>query len=206
VQHHPDPQAHAAGEEDVGQPLGRDVAQGVVDTVAMSCEHCSTRLGEAFMAGQPPKDGHPMGQLVYTGIGSLDGFTADAHGEFDWSAPSEEVHSFINERDRAVAAELYGRRLYEVVRAWETFGTGPDATPVEREYGKIWRNRDKVVFSTALPSVSTARPRLERSFDPRAVRRFVDEVDGDVNIGGANLAAQALRAGIIDRDEYYLNQ
>jgi len=99
-----------------------------------------------------------MGQLVYTGIGSLDGFTADAHGEFDWSAPSEEVHSFINERDRAVAAELYGRRLYEVVRAWETFGTGPDATPVEREYGKIWRNRDKVVFSTTLPSVAPRGP------------------------------------------------
>src|SRR5659263_22870 len=146
-----------------------------------------------------------MGHLVYAGIGSLDGFIADARGEFDWSAPSEEVHRFINGRDRAVVAELYGRRLYEVMKVWETYGTGPDATPVEREFGEIWRNRDKVVFSTTLPSVSTGRTRLERSFDPRAVRRFVDEVDGDVNIGGAHLAAQALRVGIVDRVEYYVN-
>lgn len=146
-----------------------------------------------------------MGQLVYTGIGSLDGFIADAQGEFDWSAPSEEVHAFINERDRAVVAELYGRRLYEVLKVWETYGTEPDASEVEREYGEIWRNRDKVVFSTTLASVSTARTRLERSFDPGAVRRFVDEVDGEVNIGGAHLAAQALRAGIVDRVEYYVN-
>lgn len=145
-----------------------------------------------------------MGQLVYAGIGSLDGFIADEHGEFDWSAPSDEVHSFINERDRAVA-ELYGRRLYEVMRVWETFGTGPDDSAVEREFGETWRNRDKVVFSSTLPSVSTARTRLERSFDPRAVRRFVDGVDGEVNIGGAQLAAQALHAGIVDRVEYYVN-
>ncbi len=146
-----------------------------------------------------------MGQLVYAGIGSLDGFIADAQGGFDWSAPSEEVHSFINERDRAVAVELYGRRLYEVMSVWETFGTEPDASAVEREYGEIWRNRDKVVFSTKLQSVSTARTRLERSFDPAAVRRFVDEADGDVNIGGAHLAAQALRAGVVDRIEFYVN-
>lgn len=146
-----------------------------------------------------------MGKLVYGGIGSLDGFIADARGEFDWSAPGEEVHSFINERDRSVVAELYGRRLYEVMQVWETFGTEPDANPVVRDYGHIWRNRDKVVFSTTLPSVSTARTRLERSFDPTEVRRFVDESDGDVNIGGPDLAAQALRAGIVDRIEYYVN-
>ena len=146
-----------------------------------------------------------MGQLVYASIGSLDGFIADAQGEFEWSAPGEEVHSFINERDRAVAAELYGRRLYEVMKVWETYGTGSDANPVEREYGEIWRNRDKVVFSTTLLSVETARTRLERSFDPEKVRRFVDEVEGDVSIGGAHLAAQALRAGLVDRVEYYVN-
>lgn len=146
-----------------------------------------------------------MGRLVYAGIGSLDGFIADVRGEFEWSAPSEEVHSFINERDRRVAAELYGRRLYEVMKVWETYGTGPDAAPVEREYGEIWRNRDKVVFSTTLQSVTTGRTRLERSFEPQAVRRFVDEVDGDVSIGGAHLAAHALRAGIVDRIEYYVN-
>lgn len=157
------------------------------------------------MAGRRLEEGPLMGQLVYTGIGSLDGFIADARGEFEWSAPSEEVHAFINERDRLVVAELYGRRLYEVMRVWETLGTEPDAAPVEREYGEIWRNRDKVVFSTTLPSVSTRRTRLERSFDPGAVRRFVDEVDGAVNIGGAHLAAQALGAGIVDRVDFYVN-
>lgn len=146
-----------------------------------------------------------MGRLVYSGIGSLDGFIADENGDFVWSAPSDEVHAHINERDRAVVAELYGRRLYEVMKVWETFGTGPDASGVERDYGEIWRNRDKTVYSTSLPSVNTGRTRLERHFDPAAVRRYVDEFDGDVNIGGPGLAAHALRAGIVDRVEYYAN-
>lgn len=146
-----------------------------------------------------------MGRLVYGGIGSLDGFIADAHGAFDWSAPTEEVHSFINQRDRTVVAEIYGRRLYEVMRVWETYGTELDADPVEREYGEIWRARDKIVYSTTLQTVNTAHTTLERNFDPQVVRRFVDQTDGDVNIGGAHLAAQALRAGIVDRVEFYIN-
>lgn len=144
-----------------------------------------------------------MGRLVYSGIGSLDGFVADAAGDFAWSAPDEEVHAYLNERDRAVSLELYGRRLYEVMRVWETYGTAPESHPVERDYGEIWRGRDKVVFSRSLPAVETSRTRLERSFDPAAVRRSVDEAPGDVNIGGAELAAHALRAGIVERIEYY---
>lgn len=146
-----------------------------------------------------------MGRLVYGSIGSLDGFMADAQGSFEWSAPGEEVHAIINERDRTVVADLYGRRLYEVMQVWETYGTGPEASPAERDFGELWRGRDKVVFSSSLESVDTARTRLERVFDPAAVRAWVDTLDGDVTIGGAELAATALRAGIVDRLDYYVN-
>lgn len=144
-----------------------------------------------------------MGRLVYTGIGSLDGYVADVDGGFDWAAPDEEVHAFVNQRDRAVSLELYGRRLYDVMRVWETYGTEPDSHPVEREYGEIWRGRDKVVYSTTLAEVTTTRTRLERHFDPATVRRLVEQATGDVNIGGPGLAAHALRAGLVDRVEYY---
>lgn len=144
-----------------------------------------------------------MGRLVYGGIGSLDGFIADVNGNFDWSMPDEEVHAHVNEQDRGVVAELYGRRLYEVMKVWDTYGNGPSATAVESEYGKIWRNRDKIVYSTSLESVDTGRTRLEKHFDPESVRRYVDGVDGDVNIGGPELAGHALRAGIVDVVAYY---
>ncbi|MGA8048491.1 MAG: dihydrofolate reductase family protein [Dermatophilaceae bacterium] len=117
----------------------------------------------------------------------------------------QEVHAFLNARDRAVSLELYGRRLYEVMRVWETYGTAPDSHPVEREYGEIWRGRDKVVFSTTMAGVQAPRTRLEREFDPVAVRRLVDEAGGDVTIGGPDLAAHALRDRIVDRVEYYAN-
>ena len=146
-----------------------------------------------------------MGRLVYASIGSLDGVIADAEGDFDWSAPDEEVHAYLNERDRAVVAELYGRRLYEVMKVWETYGTAPDASDVERDYGEQWRGRPKLVFSASLSSVGTSRTTLHREFDPVRIRRFVDRTDGDVSIGGPDLAAQALRAGIVDRVEYYAN-
>lgn len=146
-----------------------------------------------------------MGRLVYTSIGSLDGFVADEHGDFDWSAPDEEVHAYLNERERPVTVELYGRRLYEVLKVWETNGESPEAMPVERDYGELWRSRDKVVYSRSLASVDTTRTRLERTFDPVAVRRLVDEADGQVCIGGPELAAHALRAGIVDGIEYYAN-
>ena len=146
-----------------------------------------------------------MGRLVYAGIGSLDGFIADTEGNFEWSAPDEEVHAYINEWDRGVTTDLYGRRLYEVMKVWETFGTAPDVSELERGYGEIWRARDKVVFSSTLESVTTARTRLERTFDPADARRLVDESEGDVSIGGPGLAAHALRAGIVDRVEYFAN-
>lgn len=146
-----------------------------------------------------------MGRLVYVSIGSLDGFINDEHGEFDWSAPDAEVHSYLNERDRSVVLELYGRRLYDVMKVWEAYGTDALAHPAERQYGEQWRARDKVVYSTTLAAVETSRTRLERSFDPAQVRREVDSVSGDVSIGGPELAAHALGAGIVDAVEFYAN-
>jgi dihydrofolate reductase len=145
-----------------------------------------------------------MGQLVYVGIGSLDGFVADADGDFAWSAPDEEVHAYLNERDRDVVLELYGRRLYEVMKVWETYGTEDGASQVERVYGEQWRGRPKVVWSRSLTAVETARTTLERRFDPAEVRRLVDGTEGQVSIGGPDLAGHALRAGIVDRVEYYV--
>lgn len=146
-----------------------------------------------------------MGRLVYAGIGSLDGYVADAEGDFTWSAPDAEVHTYLNERDRSVSLELYGRRLYEVMKVWETYGTDPDAEDAEREYGEIWRAREKVVYSRTLASVETSRTRLERTFEPEAVRALVEAADGDVGLGGPELAAHALRAGLVDALEFYVN-
>jgi dihydrofolate reductase len=141
-----------------------------------------------------------MGKLVYSAITSLDGYIADERGEFDWAAPDEEVHAFVNDRERGIGTYLYGRRMYEVMRVWETFG---DDDAVTRDFAAIWRAADKVVYSTTLPEVTTARTRLEREFDADAVRKLT--AHGDVSIGGADLAAHALRAGLVDECHLYLN-
>jgi dihydrofolate reductase len=128
--------------------------------------------------------------LVYTAITSLDGYIADAEGRFDWSAPDEEVHAFVNDLERPVDTLLLGRRMYEVLAVWETID---DPAPVMRDYAEIWRAADKVVYSRTLDEPSTARTRIEREFDPEAVRRM----EGEVSIGGAELAGQAIRAGLV---------
>jgi len=138
-----------------------------------------------------------MGRLVYAAICSLDGYTVDADGKFDWAAPDEEVHAFVNDLERSVGTYLYGRRTYEVMAVWQTIG-GPEHPAVENEYAEIWRAAEKVVYSTTLESVSTPRTRLERTFDPAAVRQLVADAEGDVSIGGPGLAAHAFRAGLVD--------
>ncbi len=135
-------------------------------------------------------------RLVYSAIASLDGYVADASGTFDWAAPDEEVHAFVNDLERGVGTYLYGRRMYEVMSAWEH----PDQIgdePVVQDYGRVWQSADKVVYSTTLDAVSTVRTRLERSFDPAAVRALVDGSDRDVSVGGPGLAAAAFRAGLV---------
>jgi dihydrofolate reductase len=138
-----------------------------------------------------------MARLIYSVIASLDGYVADASGDFDWAAPDEEVHAFVNDLERPVGAYLYGRRMYETMAVWETMPlTGePD---VVRDFAKIWRAADKIVYSRTLRAVSTDRTRLERELDADAIGRMKAAADGDVSVGGPGLAAHALRAGIVD--------
>jgi dihydrofolate reductase len=139
-----------------------------------------------------------VAKLVYSAITSLDGYVADAGGRFDWSLPDDEVHAFVNDQERPVGTYLYGRRLYEVMRAWES-ADGPDfAAPLMQDYAAIWQAAEKVVYSSTLDAVATARTRLERAFDPGAVRRMKAEAARDLGIGGPGLAAEALRAGLVD--------
>jgi len=136
--------------------------------------------------------------LIYSFLTSLDGYINDRHGSFDWATPDPEVHQFFNEQARSAGTYLYGRRLYEVMRVWETIDHDPDAHPVEREFAQIWRDADKIVFSRSLPEVQTTRTHLERTFDPARVRDLIRSAGGDVTVGGADLGAQALRAGLVD--------
>jgi dihydrofolate reductase len=137
-----------------------------------------------------------MGRLIYTALASLDGYVADDQGTFDWAAPDEEVHAFVNDLERDTGTFLLGRRMYEVLAVWETMPTGEEA--VIDDYAGIWRAADKVVYSRTLETVGTPRTRLERSFDPETVRRLIAETDQEVSVGGPDLAAQALSAGLVD--------
>ena len=137
-----------------------------------------------------------MGKLRYTAITSLDGYVADESGSFDWAAPDEVVHAFVNDLERDVGTYLYGRRMYEVMRFWDTLPA--DAPPIMADYAAIWQAADKVVFSSTLEETSTARTKLEHHFDPEAIRAMKRGSDHDLSVGGPGLAASALRAGLVD--------
>ena len=139
-----------------------------------------------------------MADLVYTAITSLDGYVADSGGGFEWAAPDEEVHAFVNDLERGTATYLYGRRMYETMRFWETDSPEIDASPVSADYARLWRRADKVVFSSTLAEVGTARTRLVRRFEPDEVRRWKGAASAPLSIGGPGLAAAALAAGLID--------
>ena len=139
-----------------------------------------------------------MGKLIYAANTSLDGYVEDEDGSFDWSVPDDAVHAFWNELERGVGTSLYGRRMYETMRVWEDDDWLADEPPVVREYAGIWRDTDKVVYSTTLDAVSTARTRIERRFDPEAVRRLKEASGSDLSIGGATLGAEAFRHGLVD--------
>ncbi len=136
--------------------------------------------------------------LVYSAIASLDGYIEDAQGGFDWAEPDAEVLAFVNDLERPAGTYLYGRRMYETMLYWETAPTDEGQAEAVRDFTAIWRGADKVVYSRTLDSVSTARTRIERSFDPEGVRRLKATADRDVTIGGADLAGQALEAGLVD--------
>jgi dihydrofolate reductase len=133
--------------------------------------------------------------LVYSVIASLDGYTADAEGKFDWAEPDEEVFAFVNDQERGIGTYLYGRRMYETMLGWETVPLDGQSEAFG-DFAAIWRAADKVVYSTTLKDAPTARTRVERRFDPEAVRALKQR--GDVSVGGPGLAASAIRAGLVD--------
>jgi dihydrofolate reductase len=144
-----------------------------------------------------------MAKLIYSALTSLDGYLADEEGNFDWAMPDEEVHTFINDLERPVGTHLYGRRMYETMVYWETAHTVADH-PVEQDFAEIWRAAEKVVYSKTLETVSSARTRIERAFDPDAIRQVKASAERDISVGGPDLAAQAFGAGLVDECHLFL--
>jgi dihydrofolate reductase len=143
-----------------------------------------------------------MAMLTYSALMSLDGYVEDERGKFDWAAPDDDVHAFVNELERSVGTYLYGRKMYETMVSWENLPTPSTQPPSIREYAEIWQSANKIVYSKTLAAVSSAKTRVEREFDPEAVRELKASAGSDLSIGGAELAAQAIAAGLVD--EYHL--
>lgn len=139
-----------------------------------------------------------MAKLVYSAIASLDGYIADEEGKFDWAEPDDEVHSFVNDLERPIGTYLYGRRLYEVMAYWESPPGIADQPLYVQDFAELWQAAEKVVYSKTLEKAASARTRIERDFDPEAVRQMKADADRDLLIGGPDLAAQAFRAGLVD--------
>ncbi len=145
-----------------------------------------------------------MAKLIYSAITSLDGYVADEDGNFDWAAPDDEVHAFVNDLERPVGTYLYGRRMYDVMAVWENAHTFADEHPVTQDFAAIWQAADKIVYSTTLETVTSARTRIERDFDPEAIRQLKASAGPDIGIGGPHLAAEAIKAGLVDEWQLFV--
>lgn len=143
-----------------------------------------------------------MAKLIYSAITSLDGYITDKDGNFDWAVPDEAVHTFLNDLEQSAGTYLYGRLMYDTMRVWETDPTLAEHSPYTRDYAAVWQAADKIVYSKTLERASTARTRIERTFDPEAVRQIKARAGRDILIGGPDLASQAIRAGLVD--EYHV--
>ena len=145
-----------------------------------------------------------MARLIYSAIASLDGYVADEEGNFDLAAPDGEVHRFVNDLERPVGTYLYGRRMYEVMSYWEDMPGVADQPAVVQDFAQIWQAADKIVYSKTLETVSTARTRLERDLDPEAIRVLKATAVRDISVGGPELAAQAIEAGLVDELQLFV--
>lgn len=145
-----------------------------------------------------------MGKLIYSAITSLDGYVADENGNFDWSVPDEDVHAAVNDLMRTVGTQLYGRRLYEVMLAWETWEVA-DEPEVIKDFAALWRDSEKIVYSSTVQTADSERTRIERSFEPAAVTDLKASADRDLAIGGPHLAAQALASGLVDELHFFVS-
>jgi dihydrofolate reductase len=139
-----------------------------------------------------------MAKLIYVANVSLDGYIEDAHGRFDWTEPNDEVFTFITDLVRPVGTYLYGRSLYETMAVWETDPTLAAQSELSADFANVWQTADKIAYSTTLHAVSTVNTRLERRFDPDAVRDMKTSAASDFTVGGATLAAHAFDAGLVD--------
>jgi len=146
-----------------------------------------------------------VGKLIYSAIASLDGYTTDEDGTFGWAEPDEEVHAFVNELERPVGTYLYGRRMYEVMAAWEEADVLSDVRPAIRDYARIWQAAEKIVYSKTLEAATTSKTRIEPEFEPEAVRRLKLAAVRDISVGGPNLASQAIAAGLVDELHLFLS-
>jgi dihydrofolate reductase len=145
-----------------------------------------------------------VAKLIYSAIASLDGYVVDQHGSFEWAAPDAEVHAFINDLERPIGTYLLGRRMYQVMVYWETAGASDDESAVTEDFADMWRSADKIVFSRTLETSSSARTRIERDFDGASIARLKESSSRDIGIGGAELAGQAMAAGLVDEVQLFL--
>jgi dihydrofolate reductase len=146
-----------------------------------------------------------MAELIYSAIASLDEYVEDERGKFDWATPDDEVHAFVNDLERPVGTYLYGRRMYETMVFWESVDTGGDQAVALRDFAHIWRGAEKIVYSRTLRTASSAKTRIERDFDPAAIRQLKEATDRDITIGGAELASQAIAQGLVDQCHLFLS-
>jgi dihydrofolate reductase len=145
-----------------------------------------------------------MAKLIYVANVSLDGYIEDAQGSLDWAAPTDEVFTFITDLVRPVGTYLYGRRMYETMAVWETQPALAAQSELRADFANVWQAADKIVYSTTLPAVSTANTRLERRFDPDAVRDMKTSAASDLTVGGPALAAHAFAAGLVDECQLFI--
>jgi dihydrofolate reductase len=145
-----------------------------------------------------------MARLIYSAIASLDGYIADKRGNFEWAAPDEEVFAAVNELERPIGTYLYGRRMYETMVYWETVDASGDESAATKDFTEIWRAAEKIVYSRTLQTPSSTRTRIERDFDPAAIKQLKESSARDISIGGAELAGQAMAAGLVDECHLFL--
>jgi dihydrofolate reductase len=149
--------------------------------------------------------GFDVAKLIYSALASLDGYVEDSSGNFEWAAPDDEVHAFLNDLERPIGTYLYGRRMYETMAPWETVSTDADQTAVSRDFAELWRAAEKIVYSRTLRTASSARTRIEPEFEPAAIRRLKQSSARDITVGGAQLAGEAMAAGLVDECHLFLS-